>query len=670
MKKYFCLLFAFFALLASVDDAPTVYSTIQPLNLSSLEWIDDDWPNESFHEYLLRCLDYQTNPQPAKKRRIVFKLFHKRASLKPQKNHNVLSDLTTAQDLNLFCGQKIGDPYLAEIICRAKTELGKVFLYGLIGTPNHDIELLEKRQAIIKTIVSSQEFFTQASALYDQFASIENILLSFWAQDGFLHSTKRHYFSIPYFESMNERLNKSETALAMRSAVNHSRRAFYLAGGLFAGALLPIYGFYVMRNAQLPSPFDRIARHLQGSGGRLLGLLSCTENAAVAGTATIAAGIYCALACKEDYDWAADNVTLDTCVQKKMCAIAQFFDALTKLKKTLDAFAFENMPAAQKIAEFFEDTIKNDPELLQLVDLTRTSTFQGEPSFFKNQGRILLAFRLMYAVKEKIEPVLMALAELDAYLSVAALFNDYKNERVHFCFVTYEKNPTASVSMQQFWNPFIDSKKVVANDLTLQAPKGRNMVITGPNAGGKSTLIKAIALNLILAQSLCIAAADSLTLTPFYTIGTYLNVVDNIAVGNSLFKAQVLRAQQMVDLVEKTPKDAFSFIALDEMFNGTSAKESKVIAYSVAKHISHYENNICLLATHFPLLTKLADEHTAFANYKVSVDVDQSRGIHYPFKLEKGLSNQHIALDILREEGYACSIVEDALSMLHHKIDQ
>ncbi len=220
--------------------------------------------------------------------------------------------------------------------------------------------------------------------------------------------------------------------------------------------------------------------------------------------------------------------------------------------------------------------------------------------------------------------------------------------------------------MKHFWNPFIHHSLVIANDLDLN-PEHRNMVITGPNAGGKSTLIKAIAINLLLAQSLCIAAADSCTITPFYSIGTYLNVIDNIASGNSLFKAQVLRAQQMVDLVEKTPPHEHSFLALDEMFNGTSATESKVIAYSVGKHIGQFARSICILATHFPLLTHLANELSSFSNYKVSVDIDPVLGIHYPFKLERGSSTQHIALDILRQEGYACSIVDEALALLTNK---
>ena len=399
----------------------------------------------------------------------------------------------------------------------------------------------------------------------------------------------------------------------------------------------------------------------------MLGLLSSAQNRALAGTATLIAGIYCALSCKEDYDWAADNVILDTCVQQKLFAIAQFFDTLTTFKQTLDLAALPAFPAAQKIADFFEETLITDPDLLQLIELLRTSTFQGKPSFFTQQGRVLLAFRLLYKTKEKIEPLLLALGEIDAYLSVARLYNEHRGQPHGFCFVQYHESPTPFLDMKQFWNPFINPKKVIANDLTLQAPLERNMVITGPNAGGKSTLIKAIAINLILAQSLCIAAAQQMIFTPFYYIGTYLNVVDNIAAGNSLFKAQVLRAQHMVDLVEETPKNSFSFIALDEMFNGTSAKESKVIACSVAKHMSQFENSICVLATHFPLLTQLAHEPTAFVNYKVSVDVSPETGIHYPFKLEKGSSDQHIALDILRQEGYACSIVDEALSRLQQK---
>jgi DNA mismatch repair ATPase MutS len=121
----------------------------------------------------------------------------------------------------------------------------------------------------------------------------------------------------------------------------------------------------------------------------------------------------------------------------------------------------------------------------------------------------------------------------------------------------------------------------------------------------------------------------------------------------------------MVNVIEQTPANKFSFVALDEMFNGTSSKESKAAAYSVVKHIGKYTNNICIVATHFPLLTQLEQENNAFVNYKVSVNVDET-GIHYPFKLEEGSSNQHIALEILKQEGYDCSILDEASKILNN----
>ena len=669
MKKYALSFFICTTIYATDKEISTIYSQIQPINLGSIPWVEEEeWPLETFHAYLTRCLNYQLNPQALKKRRTVFKVFHRVASLQPQNEHNCLYDLTTAQDLHLFSGPNPGDPYIAQIVNRTKTELGRVFLYGLIGSPRDDVTKLIQRQDTIKQIVLHQDLYTDLSNCYAQLAASENILYSFWAQDGFVAATERHYFSIPFLKRLDTMLNASETALEVRSLTNHGRRAFYISLGIAATAFLPIYGIYKLRNAPLPGFLQSIPEFLQGSAGRVLGAFSSNSNKIVAGTATILAGIYCGLGCPEDYRWAKDNVTLDVCVQKKMMGIAAFFNTLQQLKMVLAAYPLfsEQCNAAKQILSFFNETLTADPDMQQLFDICDTATFKDNASFLSHQGRVLVAFRLMYKVKEKLEKLLLSLGELDAYLSVATLLHEYNDKRVKFCFVSYNTASKSFLHMRQFWNPFIDSNNVIANDVTLGEPNNRNMVITGPNAGGKSTLIKGMAINIILALSLTIAACEEMMLNPPHSIGTTLNVVDNIGKGNSLFKAQVQRAQQMIDLVEKTPPDKCSFVALDEMFNGTSTKESKVAAYSVAKHIGKFDNAMCVLATHYPLLTQLTEQNASFANYKVSVTVDQS-GIHYPFTLEKGISHQHIALDILRQEGYACSIVDEALELLHKR---
>ena len=95
-----CLIF-----LNGAASAETIFKKIQSMNMASLEFEEEEWPNEPFKEYLLRCLDYQLHMQAAKKRRIVFRVFDQVAAQQPQ-IHNSLYDMTTAADLNLFCGKK------------------------------------------------------------------------------------------------------------------------------------------------------------------------------------------------------------------------------------------------------------------------------------------------------------------------------------------------------------------------------------------------------------------------------------------------------------------------------------------------------------------------------------------------------------------------------------
>ena len=90
---------------------------------------------------------------------------------------------------------------------------------------------LKSRQQVIKHIVYNPELHSQLTELYTQIATTENMLLSFWAQDGFVQATKRQYFSFPYFTGINEKLNSSQTALAVSSFWQHQQRVLFLATG-------------------------------------------------------------------------------------------------------------------------------------------------------------------------------------------------------------------------------------------------------------------------------------------------------------------------------------------------------------------------------------------------------------------------------------------------------
>ena len=84
----------------------------------------------------------------------------------------------------------------------------------------------------------------------------------------------------------------------------------------------------------------------------------------------------------------------------------------------------------------------------------------------------------------------------------------------------------------------IDESKIVKNDIILD--NKNNILITGPNAGGKSTFIKSIAINILLSQTICLSYCDKIELTPYYYIASQMNIVDNKGY-ESLFEAEMNR---------------------------------------------------------------------------------------------------------------------------------
>jgi DNA mismatch repair protein MutS len=109
----------------------------------------------------------------------------------------------------------------------------------------------------------------------------------------------------------------------------------------------------------------------------------------------------------------------------------------------------------------------------------------------------------------------------------------------------------------------------------------RNIILIGPNAGGKSTVLTGVTVSLLLSQTFGIAPAQAAVMTPFDKINTSIDITDNIAAGKSLFLAEVNRAQKHIDLLSKLRQDEFSFTTFDEPFGGTNPIEGAAAECSV-----------------------------------------------------------------------------------------
>lgn len=638
-------------------------------NLNTLDCVDEAWPNEEFYDFLNRCWDYQINLAPQKKRRTVFKIIKNHVELFQTKTNQILDDTVTWDDLNLFRGSNDPENYFVARIDRTQTELGKVTLCFLISQPTKDVSLLTERQSILQEFIHDQDLSTSAIFHLQELKKTENLVYSFWANDPFKQALERQYFSVPH-KKLNETMNHEETSLFLNSSYEHIKRFTWFATTAASIVILPLYGLSQL--TALPGPPENIKNFLTYSSQPALGFvgsLKIFNHYLLQSFIAIAAGLYSGVAVKNTYEWLRDNFRATMFVQKKLIALSDFLQHTRQLYQVVA----QNTLLRKKLKSFqaLEDLCGPDaiisPNLQKLFDLLEMQTFTEPVSIFAHHGRILSAFRLMHEVRKELEPAFCAIGEIDAYLSTAQLYQEYEMANVRYSFVRYLEQDTPSIKLENFWNPFIDSHKVITNSLSIGRQDGAHIiVVTGPNAGGKSTLIKGIALSFILAQTFGLAPATSCTLTPISSIATYLNITDDIATGNSLFKAQVLRVEKLLSQARKLAPNEFWFVAFDEIFTGTSSKEGQALSYSLVKDLATHTNNLCIVATHFPLLKQLETINSSIANYKVSAEIDPLGRIYYPFTLQRGTSTQNIAVDILRAEGFKSSILDEASAIIQN----
>lgn len=351
----------------------------------------------------------------------------------------------------------------------------------------------------------------------------------------------------------------------------------------------------------------------------------------------------------------------------QMIAAGTVIRAMKSLNEAIERnpHLFNGLEHKHHLTALFKDKDKSvSQKLHQLTNLLLTNTFTDQPSYFSLKGRVLAAYALMKQIKNELAPALVALGEVDALLSCATLYKESLKNNNHYVFATYVEQDTPYINTVNMWNPFVGPHKSVVNSVELGGKNPQNMILTGPNAGGKSTFSKGLTLEVVLAQTIGLVPAESFAITPFAKINTYMNISDDTAGGNSLFKSEVMRAQELLKTILDLPKNQFSFSVMDEMFSGTSPKEGEAAGYAVAKNIGSHKHSIAIIATHFPRLKKLEEETTDFKNYQVRVVKNADGTLTYPFKLELGAADQNVALDILKLEGFDGSIMTDAYAIL------
>lgn len=209
--------------------------------------------------------------------------------------------------------------------------------------------------------------------------------------------------------------------------------------------------------------------------------------------------------------------------------------------------------------------------------------------------------------------------------------------------------------IKQYYPPYFD-KTHVKNDCLLK----KNIVITGPNASGKTTYLKTTTINIIFSQQLGCGFYEYGFINPYTHIHSYLNIPDT-SERDSLFQAESRRCKDIIDVIQSNPesKGFRHYCIFDELYSGTNPLEAAKSAQAFLKYLTKFGNVDFVLTTHYVSICKKLAKSKMITNYKMNVLTNENGGLEYTYKIVKGISKVQGAVRILEQMNYPKEILDD-----------
>lgn len=550
-------------------------------------------------------------------------------------------DSSFVDKLEMVNGGESSSNHLFAIIFKdyINTTIGKAYAALTFCHPISDVATLNNRAQSIAHFNKNKKLANVLNDALQQITPVEEQSLLFWHSKPIANP---ELLKQVYFGQMLSGLNTNTIALEGMG------RSFSMLQGTLTVSLIPAEVAYVtyLLSQQYNKSFTDMATLVFSEIKQ--NTTTSQQIGGVAGLSAVQAFIAYPFYCQFKATKA-----IYAHIQNIMIATATHVNALKKISSIIskDKQLLQYLPSLQPLADFNNPT-KHSSKLNKLLGMLDTNTFKGEASFWSITGRVLAAHELMKQVKDELAPVFAAAGELDMYVALAKLYSAREGKEARYCMVNFVENSTTPIiEAQNFWNPFINPDIVVVNDTKFDATQP-NSILTGPNTGGKSTVIKGIMINALMAQTFGIAPSSSLIITPLSKLNCFMNISDDIAMGASLFKSEVMRAKKLLDMVQALQPNEFSFVIIDEVFTGTSPVEGEMAALQFTKRLGTYPNNTSIIATHYPKMVDLEVEtNGTYRNNHVEILRNEDNSLNRTFKLKSGPSFFNVAFDILEEEG-------------------
>jgi hypothetical protein len=218
-------------------------------------------------------------------------------------------------------------------------------------------------------------------------------------------------------------------------------------------------------------------------------------------------------------------------------------------------------------------------------------------------------------------------------------------------FASFIDNPKKSVFEKSYYACLKDLQPI-KNTIKLK----KNIIITGPNASGKTTILKSTMINILMTQQFGCGFYNSANLKPFKYLHCYLNIPDTSG-RDSLFQAEARRCKEILDIIDLNKNDEH-FCAFDELYSGTNPEEAEQSATAFMKYITKHKNVACILTTHFMKVCKQLEKSKSISNYKMLTQREGDK-LLYKYILEEGISSIKGGIIVLKQMNYPKEIIDN-----------
>ncbi len=269
---------------------------------------------------------------------------------------------------------------------------------------------------------------------------------------------------------------------------------------------------------------------------------------------------------------------------------------------------------------------------------------------------------LLGEIQKLSDPIMKAaqvLGELDSLLSLSRLtqMSQWNFPKI---------DDSLELHIRAGRHPLVDPVKqgaFVPNDLSLSPQTCLNLIITGPNMGGKSTIMRQVALILILGQMGAPVPAQQAHWGVVSSIYTRIGAQDAITRGQSTFMVEMSELAHILHHADKR-----SFLVLDEIGRGTSTYDGISVAWATLEWICNQIQARTLFATHYHELTRLSASLPLLANAHMAVEGtkgSQKNSLRFLYELRKGPANESFGIQVAQLAGLPQAVIQRAWKVLN-----